>query len=250
MYKHSLIFTLVLFVSANSFAEIIHIATGEYPPLTSESLDHGGYINRIVSSAFALSNIEVKYHYMPWKRALETTRIGQFQASSFWGDSKKRHKDFIHSDVIDKIHFIFFYRTLNKNFTWNTLNDLQHYKIGATRGYTYTEAFWSLKNKDQFRISIANDDTENLKRLIKGQIDIFPISKLTGMFLLSKNFTKDEAAKVSLYPKALSQGKNLLLFSKLSPGNEVLVEKFNQGLKILKEQNKLALFRQELVGSE
>ena len=74
---------ITITLSSNTQAETVHIATGEYPPWTSTTLPHGGYINHIVASAFALSGIKVEFHYMSWKRALEATRLGQFNATSF-----------------------------------------------------------------------------------------------------------------------------------------------------------------------
>lgn len=75
----------ILLISINTKSETVKIATGDFPPWTSESLPHGGFINRVVSSAFKLSGVDVEFHYLPWKRALEATKVGQFHASSFWG---------------------------------------------------------------------------------------------------------------------------------------------------------------------
>jgi len=236
-----------LFLPLTIEAETINIATGEYPPWTSESLPHGGYINHIVTSAFALSNIKVKFHYMPWKRALEATRVGQFHASSFWGNNEERRKNYYHSNVINNANFVFFYRKQGNKFTWERLQDLAPYIIGATRGYTYTEEFWDLANTNKLRVSLANNDILNLKKLIEGKIDLFPISKLTGHYLLNRHFSTNEAATLSVNPKPLALGKDFILFSKEAQGSKSFLKKFNEGLKTLKAQNKLSEFKQELL---
>ena len=159
--KH-LVLLLALIASFSVRAETIHIATGEYPPWTSEDLPHGGYVNHIVSSAFELSGIQVEFHYMPWKRALEATKVGKFNASSFWGENLEREKNFLRSDVVNNVPFVFFYRKEYTDFSWNQLNDLKQYKIGATRAYTYTKEFWHLAEQNILRVSLTNNDIQSL----------------------------------------------------------------------------------------
>jgi len=241
-------FLTLLLTSILSFslqAETIHVATGEYPPWTSEDLPHGGYVNHVVSSAFALSNIQVKFHYMPWKRALEATRIGKFNATSFWGENLEREKNFLRSEVVHIIPFVFFYRKENTDFSWQKLSDLTQYKIGATRAYTYTKEFWNLTAQNKLRVSLANDDIHNLRKLASGQIDIFPISELTGKYLLNKHFNKNEKSKIAIHDKPLSTGKDFILFSKQIDNNHKYLNIFNQGFKRLQEDKKLERFQHE-----
>jgi len=233
----------MLFFSLTSRAETVHIATGEYPPWTSASLPHGGYINHIVSSAFKESGINIELHYLPWKRALEATRIGKYHATSFWSESEERKKDFLHSDIINDASFVFFYNKSNAGFSWCTLGELSQYKIGATRGYTYTKEFWALIDKDVLRASIANGDVQSLKKLVQGKIDLFPISELTGHYLLNQHFTDDERQQVSVYSKPLSNGKDFILFSKELPKNTRFLKAFNEGFMQLVKQKKIEQFQ-------
>jgi len=242
-------FLTLLLTSILSFsihAETIHVATGEYPPWTSESLPYGGYVNHIVSNAFALSDIQVEFHYMPWKRALEATRIGKFNASSFWAENLEREKEFLRSEVVNNAPFVFFYRKENTDFMWSKLSDLKQYKIGATRAYTYTKEFWHLTEQNKLRVSIANDDTHNLRKLVSGQIDIFPISELTGKYLLKKHFNEVQQSQIVIHNKPLSIGKDFILFSKKIDNNNKYLNIFNLGLKHLQENNTLEEFQHEL----
>ncbi len=245
--KYIFLCFLFLVFSLRLSAETLKIASGEYPPWTSEALPHGGFINHIVSSAFELSDIQVEFHYLPWKRALEATRVGQFHASSFWGENKDREGDFYYSDVIQDDSFVFFHKKSLPPFEWKSLSDLSHLRIGATLGYTYTEEFWKLANNDTLRVSVRNDDLTNLSQLINGEIDLFPLSELTGYYLLNKHFSKEQAAKIGVNLKPLNLGKDFILFSRSIAGNEKYLKLFNQGLNKLKKQNKLELFRRELL---
>ena len=224
-------------------AETLKIATGEYPPWTTESLPHYGYINHIVEQAFKAEGIEVEFHFMPWKRALEATRLGHFHASSYWGDIAERRPVFYHSDVLHTESFVFFHRKALSPLSWKKLTDLSQYAIGATRGYTYTAEFWNMTNQDQLRVSVADDDVTNLRRLVDGEIDLFPISHETGKYLLKQHFTAEQAALVDVNLEPLNLNEDFILFSRQIPNNEKYLEAFNRGLKKLQRENKLAPIR-------
>jgi len=229
-------------------AETISIASGEYPPWTSESLPNGGYINRLVKEAFALADIDVNFDYMPWKRALEATRLGKYHASAFWGENQDRNEDFLHSQTIDNIYFVFFYNKqhYDKPFEWKTLSELSAYKIGATRGYTYSKEFWDLHKQDKLRLSISNSDIDSLGKLIRGKIDLFPISEFTGKYLLHRNFSKTEIELLSISTKPLSDGKNYILFPKILAKSKDYLKLLNSGLTTLKQQGKFKQFQEDM----
>ena len=238
--------SFILLLSIAVKAETIQVATGEFPPWTSESLPYGGFFNRIISSAFKLSGIEVQFSYLPWKRALKATKVGQFHATSFWGANKSREQDFYPSDMIESDSIVFFHKKVVPPFHWEKLTDISTLRIGATRGYTYTEEFWNLADNDKLRVSVRNDDLTSLRRLVKNEIDLFPISKVSGLYLLNKHFSKKEASEITFNKKNMNTGKDYILFSRAVPGNDRYLTLFNKGLKQLKQNNKLQEFRREL----
>ena len=245
--SHFFICLVILFFSVNTKSDTITIATGEYPPWTSENMPNGGFINHIVSSAFKVSNINVEFHYMPWKRALEATKVGQFNASSFWAIDKDRQDHFFHSDVIQSDAFVFFHRKSLTSLKWNRLQELKDYRIGATLGYTYNEEFWNLSENNQLRISVMNDDVTNLKRLMAGEIDLFPLSQVTGQYLLQQSFTKQEANNLTFNAQPINSDKVVILLSHAIENNKKYVELFNKGLRQLKKQGRIEAFRRALL---
>lgn len=243
----TLILALLCSLNLGIHAETLKIATGEYPPWTTESEPHHGYINQIVEQAFKLEGIEVEFHFMPWKRALEATRIGQYHASSYWGESVERQEEFYLSDVLNTEPFVFFYRKSLSSLSWQSLSDLAPYAIGATRGYTYTEAFWTMANEDKLRISVVDDDMDNLQRLVDGQIDLFPISRATGQYLLEKHFTPEQSDSIDVHPQPINTNRDYILFSRNIPGNEQNVQAFNRGLAKLQQSDKIRQLRKAIL---
>ncbi|WP_141215636.1 hypothetical protein [Hahella sp. CCB-MM4] len=49
--------------------ETISIATGEYPPWTSQQLPFEGIVSHVVTESFREAGIRVEYHYYPWARS-------------------------------------------------------------------------------------------------------------------------------------------------------------------------------------
>lgn len=246
---------VVLVLLLGSFSALVHseqsitIASGEYPPWTSESLPHGGYMNLIVSLAFKESGIQVNYEYMPWNRALEATKQGKYPASSFWGYDPARGNTVRYSNVILTDPIVLFYNTKRPVSHWENLADLKEYRFGATRGYTYSRGFWELAKQDVLRVSVANDDIENLRKLIDGTIDIFPISQLTGNFLLSRNFRKAERIQIESDSKPINSSEDFLLFSSAWQGVDSLISKFNSGLQIVKDKGYLEKYHEEFLSN-
>lgn len=228
-------------------AEKIKVATGEYPPWTSASLPNGGFINHLISRAFKITGIDVEFEYLPWKRAWEATRVGQFNASSFWAEDKERDKEFYYSEQILGDSFVFFYRKDRAPFKWKELTDLQEFKLGATLGYTYTDTFWNLAHSSKLRVSVQNDDLTNLTRLVQGEIDAFPISQLTGEFLLNKNFSQTDKEKLDINLTQLNSNMDYILFTRNIPGNDRYLKLFNLGLKKLDQAAELEKYKKELL---
>lgn len=241
MLNRFFLFFVLLFAAHSANAEDpVRIASGEYPPWASKDLPSGGFINLVVKAAFKEEGIHVEFDYLPWNRALEATKVGIYVASSFWGYDSVREPDFLHSHIIFRDPVVLFY---NRNRTqlppWDTLESLSGSVFGATRGYTYSDGFWQMAEQDILRVSVANDDITNLRKLIDGQIDLFPISRPTGLYLLNRNFTKEESANIRFDTKPINSSLDYLLFTRAKPEGKVLMEKFNAGLAKLKSEGRI-----------
>ncbi len=85
MKNHIVAIIFVLIISTLSYAEeIIHIATEEYPPHTSQILKYNGLNCHIVTEAFALEGITVKYSFYPGKRAFLLAQQGKIDGALPW----------------------------------------------------------------------------------------------------------------------------------------------------------------------
>ena len=240
---------LLLFSLSVIFAgQKIKISTGEYSPWTSENLKHDGYVNHIVIESFKKVGIEVEFVYLPWKRAFEDCKRGKYAASSYWGPTEKRKKDFLFSEAVTEEKYVFFYlKTNDKVKEWTKLEDLKQYRIGATLGYTYTQEFRDAQNNKTLKIEDAVKDIQNFKKLLRGRIDIFPIGETVGFKMLNDEFASGTVYKFDILRKPLIVMPGYLLFPKKNPESAELVKKFNEGYKMLVKEGTIAKMKEDLI---
>ena len=218
-------------VSASQDVEktYIEISTGHYPPWAGQELPGQGVINQLVTAAFASQGLKVHYAHLPWKRALEETRRGNFAASSFWLPGPDQ-REFLHlSDPLIDTRTVFFQRAEDPPVHWEQIADLAPYRIGATIGFTYTAEFNQAVDQGQIRVLFVPDERQNLKLLFGGRIDLFAASEVTGLQMASElDFERD---RLRVVQPPLIQSPVYLLFSTEHPRGAQLMARFNEGLR-------------------
>lgn len=222
----------------NSFAqEIIRITTGEYPPYYSQQAKNYGPIPDIVVQAFARVNITVEFGFFPWSRSLELAKNNHWDASCCWFETSQWNEYFHYSAVLASRDKMFFHLK-SYPFDWQSYDDLKGIKIGTTARYSYGEDFAVADKAGKLLIENAPTNEMNLKKLLVGRIEVFPVDRLVGYQLLTDLFEPEEIQQFTHHPKVLFTGKVRLLISKKNPKSQYFIEKFNQGLAILKASGK------------
>jgi len=224
--------------------ETIRISTGEFPPYLSAHLKDNGIGLRIIKEAFALEGVNVEYGFFPWKRSYKLAQQGEWDASATWGYNDERNKYFYFSDPLYPAVSVFFHLKSFK-FDWSNLNDLKGLSIGATETYAYTpELLAAIENKS-LNVELISSDQLNLKKLLKGRIDIFPLNIDVAYALLARHFTPQERELITFHPLELYRIQTHLLFSKKIDRNPRLLRLFNKGLKRLKQNGKFSEYFKE-----
>lgn len=226
-------------------AQTLTIATGEYPPWSSKKLVNGGFVNDIVTRAFKQEGIQVKYDYLPWKRALVGTKRGNYDATSFWFHSKARERNFYESDPVMQSKTVFFHLKSKHIPNWKTFADLSSYSIGVTRSFTYTKAFWKAGKAHKLHLDVTGSESHNMKKLLHGRIDLFPTGALTG-WALANSLDPAAKSKLATLSKPLVVTKGFLLFPKKKSDSAKLMAEFNKGLKALKADGTIKKLKQKL----
>ena len=223
----------------------LKIATTEYAPYTSTEMQHDGYINHIIADAFLETGVVVEFVSMSWEDALEAAKSGEYDAVSYGNFVRAREDEFFHSEPITAESLVFY---VNKNAgpeNWRELSDLSEHKMGVTDGYLYNDELASYIQAGSNIVKNSDDDT-NLRSLIQGDIDVFPIDELTGWYLLERDYSNAERNKVMAIKPFISTVTTHLLIPKGQSDSQLILALFNKGLESLTLEGKLTRFKRLL----
>lgn len=237
---------LSVIAGAAASTEVVRLTNGEWPPFTSERLEHGGVLSRIVAESFALEGITVEYGYFPWKRAYQFAMTGEWDGSVGWALTPDHLRDFLMSEpviFVDKALFHMKSTPLN----WSKIEDLSQWRIAATAGYSYGQEWDEAVKNGRLKIETVTNDEQNIKRLLAGRIDAFAMEVDVANYLIDTTLTPDEARQLTYCPKLLAHSPICLALSRKLEKAPVLLKRFNDGLSKLKAAG---LYDQYLTKSE
>ncbi len=218
-------------------AQDVAVAIGDYAPYIDKTLPNKGFLSEIVVKAFKKEGIDAVLEFKPWKR-IEATEISENKRVSFgWIKTQERSTRWLYSDAIMNTTTVFI-TAKEKGFKWSTLEDLKPFKIGVSRGYSYGNEFDAMKA--QFKIQEAASDEQNIKKLVNGRIDIFPIDPFVGARIIRDKLSKNDAAKLKMVKEPnLGEDGMHAVCSKKYVLCEGLLNKFNAGLGKMKSDGTL-----------
>jgi len=240
MKKNLLFMGVLCFVVISSVCmaeEKVRLTNGEWPPLLSEDLKHYGVASHIVESAFKNVGISVEYGFFPWKRAYILAERGDWDGSVIWVPNEERKKNFYFSDPVANDVTVFFHLK-SKVFDWKNFSDLKGLRIGATLSYNYGEDFEKNEKDGSIKVDRAVKDETSFKKLLKKRIDIFACNLDVGYSLIHKIYPIETASLFTNHPRPVKESPLALILSKKVDKNKIMIEKFNQGLKQLKDSGK------------
>ncbi len=224
-------------VAAAQTSKTIRLTNGEWQPYLSKDLPHHGFASHVVTEAFALVGVEVEYGFFPWARSMKLAKVGQWDGTAVWGDSEERRDNFYFTEPVVSTTFVFFHLR-STQFDWNTYEDLRDIKVGGTAEYYYSDEFEGAEAAGIFKTNRAPNDETGLKKLLKGRIDVFPGEVMVTYAQIRDTFPEEQVALFTHHPKSITERRQFLLLSKKVPGNEQMLERFNEGLRQLKASGK------------
>ncbi len=226
-----------------AWAETITLSNGEWLPYLSESLPHNGAVSRIVSEAFALEGVTVHYVFRPWQRAYAEAQRGVVNGSVVWslgGDNSERVRDFLFSDPVLEAQSVFFIRK-GTSFRWTRDEELAGLRIGGVAGYDYR-----FEGLPGIRVDRAPTEELNLRKLLAGRVDIVPASLDVGLYILRTRFKPEDAAGIVVAPGRYNITQYRLIMRRADKANAGYIERFNRGLRKLKDSGKYDQYMADL----
>lgn len=203
----------------------VRLATLEWPPFVGEDLKHLGFTSEIVTRCFQAAGYRVRIDFMPWARVLKEVAGGRYHAMYPAYYSNQRAVVYALSKPLAEGP-LGFYKRAGEDIHFRNLSDLKPYRIGVVRGYVNTPEFDAatyLKKRP------VNSDIQNLKKLLKGRIDLAIADKYTVQYLLTTALPRARGKIVFLTPP-LAIKPLFVGFSREIDGYQEILADFNESL--------------------
>lgn len=219
-------------------ADILKVASGEWPPYLSKNLKHYGLYQHLVELAYEDAGIKLKTSFFPWSRAKLLVKDGKYDASLAWAKTPDREREFEFSVPVTQNSKVFFHLRENK-FDWKKIEDLKKYRILFTKDYTYGEIDKYIYDKD-FKIFVVSKDLLKMKMILSKRADITPIDIEVGYYLIKGHFSKNEVAQFTHHPRPIMNAGMRVMFSKKIDKKrlEFLKSSLEKGLKKIRGNGK------------
>lgn len=213
---------------------VLRLANGEWPPYTGRDLPHQGCDSQVVAEAFALEGIRVEYQFFPWARGFLLSEHGVLDGAVEWAGTEEQGKShYVSRDVLSRQQWVFF-RRRDRPVAWQPLSSIPKVIIGLTIGYAYSDIFADLLRSRPELFTEASSDLLNFRKLLAGRIDLFPLERAVGRYLLDSRFSAEERAQLVDDPEPLAEFGPRLLLTRAIADNQEKMARFDRGLMQLK----------------
>ncbi len=226
-------------VEAADTDRTVRLTNGEWPPYTSEKLKHGGVFTHLVTEAFKHSGYRTEYEYHPWNRSYQIAQQGQADGSLTWAPTPEREADFIFSDPVTLNKKVIFHLR-SFEFDWKTIQDLEGLRIGATDKYTYGNEFDLAAKSGQLTVEYVSADELNIRKLLAGRIQIFPMEIEVGYALLDRELESSQTRLITNHPRPIQITPICVAISRKIDKHRAqsLIEALNKGLEHLRSSGR------------
>lgn len=219
--------------SAQQATSAIQLATLEWPPYTGPDLPDGGHSTVIVRAAFGAAGRRIHPTFFPWSRAISTIKyrldyIGYYPE---YASNRTREQCFL-SDQIGSSR-LGFAQLRSKPIAWNSVADLSKYRIGVVHNYVNSESLDAAIAAGRQPVDEARDDTQNLKKLLAGRVDIAVIDEAVLDYLMRTNaHLRPQRDSVAFAHRPLETHGIYVCFQRSAEGRKFR-DLFNAGLKMI-----------------
>ncbi|QDG78696.1 ABC transporter substrate-binding protein [Labrenzia sp. PHM005] len=143
------------------------------------------------------------------------------------------------------LNWNFFIRSADQGkFTYTTLDDLKHLRIGATQGISYTEEFWNAG----LQLDLEAENSLQMNKLLAGRIDAVPLNTIATLYRAQIGGYRDQ---ISFLPKPMKSKAYFNVFSKTSAHPEMarLKANYDRIIRQLIEDGTIDKVKQRYIGS-
>lgn len=233
LLKRLIATTLLLLAPILAIAgERLTLTSGDWRPYLAKDDDHHGPVARIVKEAFALEGVEVQYVFSSWTRAYADAEQGRADGSIIYIEQPERAEKFLYSEPVLLAPTVMFHLK-DVPFEWSAITDLYGATVGGTVGYMYP-----FEPNPNIKVDRGPNDEAGFRKLLGRRFPVFISDLAAGQAVLEAHFSAREAQRVTWHPRPLKMTSYHLLLPRKLTRSPQLLERFNRGLKKLRDSGK------------
>lgn len=244
MYFRSQIATifLSLFLLGAQSADVtaqdkVRLTNGEWAPYQSKSLPDYGAASHLMTEAFAAANIVVEYGFFPWNRAMLLVERGSWDGTFMWVLTPARERKFLASDPLFTIREVLFYSSDNP-IVARKISDLKGKVMGVLDSSAFGVQFNEMVEKGEIIVARVRNNQQLFQMLASGRVDFVPELETSGYDAVTEHLTPEQRKRISHLQTLTHSWSYHLLVSRMIDNGPFLIDSFNRGLAIIKENGK------------
>lgn len=219
----------VWLICANALADTLLVSSTDWQPYTGHELQGGGIINQLVTEAFARSEIQVEYEYVPWARALFRASHGQVDAVTPTYISAERQQMLAFSEPLYQVEARFITLDDSPLPFDGSFASLAPYTIAVLRDSVPAQ---QLKQAG-IRVVEVSEQEQNVGLLLKRRVDALLLP--SEVFFFQQQHARGvHFPQLRVVSPAYSSLDLHLAVSRYHPQYQALITAFNRGLAEMK----------------
>ncbi|MBU1564612.1 MAG: transporter substrate-binding domain-containing protein [Proteobacteria bacterium] len=226
-----------LSIAAVCMAEnkVITAAADPYPPFVDQSDPQEGLSLAIIRAAYKTQGYTVTMEFVPWARAKSLTIEGKYDILPDCWINEENKKTMLFSDPY-AVNVVKFIKRADDPFEYAGMESLKGKKIGAIRGYNYSDDF---KEPKDFTREDVTDLMTNIKKVIGGRVDLTLEDEIVAKVQIAKN---DPAllSQIKFGEKAFDSKSLYVSAGLANPRHQEIIGAFNKGLAEIKANGEFA----------
>lgn len=233
MKKVLAVIVMLFIVPLNGFAlEKLTGATCPFEPYYGPDMKELGPFIKLTKMAFKEAGYDLTVEIKPWARCVKEAKEGKFDilVGVWYNEERSKWMAFSNPMLDNEVGF---YKRKGSDLTFSGYPDLKakNVKIGTVRNYVNPKGFDDAK----LFIEPANDDITNMRKLLKGRIDLVLVDRLIAKHLVQKEM-KDRVDELvwiaTLQKNPLMNG----ILKTTKRDWKTIHMKFNEGVDSLKSK--------------
>lgn len=232
-------------------AEVIRLASLEWPPYTGAQLPDGGESTATLKAAFAAVGYQLEVDFLPWERTLALAKTPDSGYAGYFPEyfSPAVAEQFLFSVTIGYGPLGLAERR-NQPLQWQQPSDLRRYLIGTVQGYINTEEFDRAVAARLQPAEAAGSDSQNLKKLAAGRIDAAIIDPHVMRYLLEHDASLANVKHLLGFNPRLLENKALYVCFRKGKDAEKLASALAEGLARIRLRGPAADGKNDLLQAE